>query len=156
MTAGSQLSTEEDSVSASNRFGNLSFFLPFYNHCYSMSSNQWRHCITFSPQCLAYKGSTLELNIFPSIVFSMFPNLYFGSIVLILIPTVSLINHPLSKFSVLLWILAGIFTRQIKDFGIFLGHKRNLLLSITSGMEEYSGRPLKIQRLLDQGAKALC
>lgn len=71
-----------------------------------------------------------------------------------MVPTISLINHPLSKFSVFLWFLAGNFMHQIKDFGVFFGTQEKLIINITCSMEEYSARPLKIQSLLDQGAKA--
>lgn len=46
------------------------------------------------------------------------PHLYFGSIILRLVP-ISLINNPLSKFTVLLWLLAGIFMHQMKDSDFF-------------------------------------
>lgn len=93
-----------------------------------------------SPQCLAYKGSTLELYIFLRIIFSVCsPHLYFGSIILRLVPTISLINHSLSKFTGLLWFLAGIFMHQMKDLDFFGGGtQEKLTIYVTSGMEEYS------------------
>lgn len=41
-----------------------------------------------------------------------------------------------------------------KTLQYFFGTQEKLTIIVTSSMEEYSGSPLKIQSLLDQGAKA--
>lgn len=139
-------------------FGNLSFFL-----CPTiatlMSSNWWGHCVSL-PTVSCLQGFHTGAIHFPEDYFQcVLPHLYFGSIILRLVP-ISLINNPLSKFTVLLWVLAGIFMHQMKDFDFFFfffsGTQEKLTIYVTSGMEEYPGKPLKIQSLLDQGTKALC
>lgn len=46
------------------------------------------------------------------------------------------LNHPLSKFSILLQFLAGISMHQVDYFGIFLGLKEKaVIINITSSLQ---------------------